>query len=214
MNIIYDRLQNVNIMNTDNDSTKEAQQNRVMRSLFDKIQFYQIHISHCENKHALKTAVYNWSVGGKYASVNNDVKIAQKWYYLPAKEKMQQLKDVFQTKHLNFKQYQLQVTKYAVETLQRAIKINKQKYLEYVNEKRFEQYVKKAAEKSNMKQVKQIKASWYHGTNQHHGILIGDVLNCNHLIALICYSNNSNLCTEFRGTYRRLHEQEDLQQQK
>eukprot|EP01084_Bolivina_argentea_P145871 255561_1 len=76
-----------------------------------------------------------------------------------------------------------------------------------------QRYIEKANLKFEMISVKKMKAVWYHGMNEYHKIKPGGSFNIEHIIALICYTDISHLCTAFRETYRRKDQNELLNEQ-
>eukprot|EP01083_Nonionella_stella_P091303 255254_1 len=96
------------------------------------------------------------------------------------------------------------------QTLQRAVEMNINSFVQQKIAHSFDLYVEKAGVKLNMPSVKQMKAVWHHGMNEHHNILSGDVISRDHVTALVSYTNNSELCTEFRETYRSIKPGEDI----
>eukprot|EP01084_Bolivina_argentea_P238311 400377_1 len=95
-----------------------------------------------------------------------------------------------------------------------AVITNREKYIKYQNNQRCNHFIQKAILKSEMKSVKKLKAVWYHGINEYHEINVNDSLPLDHIIALICYTDISDLCTSFRGTYRRKTRNESIHEQK
>eukprot|EP01083_Nonionella_stella_P244294 850414_1 len=65
-----------------------------------------------------------------------------------------------------------------------------------------------------MPSVKRMRAIWYHGINENHGIFPDDPFKLEHIIAMICYTHETELCTAFRGTYRRNNKEEHMTSQK
>eukprot|EP01084_Bolivina_argentea_P091329 164421_1 len=98
--------------------------------------------------------------------------------------------------------------------LREVIADNRNEYIKYQNEKRAQPYIQKANEKFCMKSVKAMKATWYHALNAYHKILPGDGLSVEHIIAIVCYSDNTELCTSFRETYRSISNNESFKQKK
>eukprot|EP01084_Bolivina_argentea_P010226 19038_1 len=89
---------------------------------------------------------------------------------------------------------------------------NRDKYVEYQNMQRYKHFSEKATIQSRMNSVKKMKAIWYHGINQAHQIPVNTPLSLQHIISLICYTDDTTLCTTFRETYRRM-DAEDVNQQ-
>eukprot|EP01084_Bolivina_argentea_P184296 317876_1 len=77
--------------------------------------------------------------------------------------------------------------------IQSSISENRKEYVEYQNTERCRQWIEKAAVKSKMNSVKQMKAVWYHGINQAHQIHVNTPLSDSeeHIIALLCYTHDS-----------------------
>eukprot|EP01084_Bolivina_argentea_P312078 540272_1 len=103
---------------------------------------------------------------------------------------------------------------FAHRALQEAIISNQSSYIENQNNVRCQYYIEKAKVKYKMNSVKKMKAIWYHGMNQYHEIKPGKPLQQDHIIAMICYTDNSVLCTSFRETYRSKYEKETMIKQK
>eukprot|EP01084_Bolivina_argentea_P181347 313206_1 len=64
-----------------------------------------------------------------------------------------------------------------------------------------------------MASVKKMKASWYQGINGDHQIYPCQPISSDHVLALILYSQISQLCTKFRETYRKASNTEDTSKQ-
>eukprot|EP01084_Bolivina_argentea_P265685 450446_1 len=94
-----------------------------------------------------------------------------------------------------------------------AVALNNKIHVDLEMSTKYEKYVEKAKMKSKMNSVRQMQAKWYHGINQEHGIMLGDIISINCILALICYTDDSELCTAFRETYRPIAG-ETIQQQK
>eukprot|EP01084_Bolivina_argentea_P037597 69549_1 len=75
---------------------------------------------------------------------------------------------------------------------------NRSRYLEYQNMQRYLPFIEKAKMKFNMNSIKQMKAIWYHGLNEDHQIRVGAPLSQQHILALLCYTDDTKLCYEFR----------------
>eukprot|EP01084_Bolivina_argentea_P297951 513384_1 len=99
-------------------------------------------------------------------------------------------------------------------TIQRMKQDNEDRYIRFQNHQRCQPYIEKAKQKIEMFSVKRIKAIWYHGMNVYHHILPNDPLRLDHIIAMILYADISELCTLFRGTYRKIERNESLKDQK
>eukprot|EP01084_Bolivina_argentea_P048384 89163_1 len=87
-------------------------------------------------------------------------------------------------------------------TLLQALKENQTEYINLQIQQQCQIYIVKAEAKSEMPSVKQMKATRHYSINKHHRIHPNDPINIKHIIALICYSDISALCTKFRETYR------------
>eukprot|EP01084_Bolivina_argentea_P313843 543549_1 len=85
-----------------------------------------------------------------------------------------------------------------------SVQQNYEEYIRFQNQERCGPIFEKAKFVIEMTSVKQLKAVWYHGINKHHDIMVGDPLSIKHIIALICYSDYTTLCTTYRETYRRM----------
>eukprot|EP01084_Bolivina_argentea_P074409 134981_1 len=102
----------------------------------------------------------------------------------------------------------------AMKTIQKAVKENIDTYIQVQNEERFAGWYTKAKIKSEMPSVKEFKAIWYHGINKYHNIDVCDPIPVNHIVAMICYTDNTDLCTIFRSTYRKNNKAESADAQK
>eukprot|EP01084_Bolivina_argentea_P083743 151610_1 len=105
-----------------------------------------------------------------------------------------------------------QFTRFAKQILQEINTDNRNKFVKLQNNQRSKYYIKKAIHKLEMQSVKEMKAIWYQSLNQHHQIAIDDGLTLNHIIALVVYTDDTNICTAFRETYRYKDASESLQQ--
>eukprot|EP01084_Bolivina_argentea_P081492 147555_1 len=61
--------------------------------------------------------------------------------------------------------------------------------------------------------IKGMKASWYQGINEQHYIAQNTPIQMDHVLVLIMYSNLSDLCFDFRATYRKINENESNEDQ-
>eukprot|EP01084_Bolivina_argentea_P072149 131035_1 len=100
-----------------------------------------------------------------------------------------------------------------IDMLVKAEKLNRKEFIKHQNVKRFDEYAEKAKHKFSSQCIKATKAVWYHGINKDHGILTNQTMCMDHVIALICYSNCTELCTKFRETYRKKDNKETTLQQ-
>eukprot|EP01084_Bolivina_argentea_P107588 192361_1 len=103
---------------------------------------------------------------------------------------------------------------YAKNRIRQAMVQNEVEYIKYQNNARCQQYIENATVKSEMNSVRKMKAIWYHGINEYHQINPNDPLQLDHIIAMTCYTNITELCTTFRETYRRITPNESLKKQK
>eukprot|EP01084_Bolivina_argentea_P044201 81370_1 len=104
--------------------------------------------------------------------------------------------------------------RFSVAILERAVAENVTNYVLYQNRQRCDQLMEKAKIKSDMKSVKRMKAKLYYGKNKDHEIMVNDPITMDHIISLICYTDNSKLCTTFRETYRTKNPTEALEDMK
>eukprot|EP01084_Bolivina_argentea_P306194 529063_1 len=177
---------------------------------FDKNVFYNVDINKKCDK-TLKRIIEDWADLDEpiIEDQSGDELRMDKWHTLSTEDKIQQLTNIFKTKsvfeiHLQTLHQQVKslfVTQ-VVDQLQLELQQNQTSYIENENGKRFEFYAQKANTVCSTNSIKRLKAVWYHGMNQDHGISVGDVMNKDHVIALMCYAHCSELCTEFRETYR------------
>eukprot|EP01084_Bolivina_argentea_P061960 113268_1 len=65
-----------------------------------------------------------------------------------------------------------------------------------------------------MESIKAMKATWYQGINNHHGIPQNSPISEQHVFSLIVYSHFSSFCTAFRETYRKTHDEETNDKQR
>eukprot|EP01083_Nonionella_stella_P080509 221309_1 len=87
-------------------------------------------------------------------------------------------------------------------SLRQAFYKNKIEYVRFQTTHRFQQFIEKAKMRITMDSVKRMSATRYFSANEPHQILPNDPLFLRHIVALICYSDNTDLCTSFRMTYR------------
>eukprot|EP01084_Bolivina_argentea_P317904 551223_1 len=182
---------------------------------FDKNNFYHVIIKH-ESDNVLKQTAEQWASSAEHISGT------KKWHKLSATDKWKQLKRIFKTKligdsetyGINVQQVKSLFIKQITHILQQAIEENRRIYVERSNSARLEPYLEKAKTKCFTKSVKRLKAVWYHGINADHKISVGDPMSLDHITALVCYSQCSELCTAFRETYRAANQQEKLIVQK
>eukprot|EP01084_Bolivina_argentea_P083742 151608_1 len=104
--------------------------------------------------------------------------------------------------------------KNAKHILMDLLKENVIMFVEFQSQERCKPYFEKAKIKSKMSSIKKLKAIWYHGANIHHEIMPNDPLRKDHILALICYTDITALCTAFRGTYRNQSAMETMDQLK
>eukprot|EP01083_Nonionella_stella_P025951 71452_1 len=98
--------------------------------------------------------------------------------------------------------------------IQKAVKINRDLFRLTEVRNKFAVYVEKADATLKRSSVMALKAVWYHGMNVHHQISPDDVISKHHVMALICYADNSEFCTELRETYRARTATEDIKMRK
>eukprot|EP01084_Bolivina_argentea_P214608 364334_1 len=181
-------------------------------SEFNKNVFYRVTIRQKCDK-SLRATAENWVHRRAVCSGT------KQWHVLSTADKIRQLKSIFKIDSVHDLQILYQQVKslfinQVTTILQRTVQQNKISYIELTNSKRFEPYVHKANIKCRTNSVKRLKAFWYHGMNDDHGIPVGDTMNTNHVIALTCYSHCAELCTAFRETYRSKHQNETMAEQK
>eukprot|EP01084_Bolivina_argentea_P107587 192359_1 len=104
--------------------------------------------------------------------------------------------------------------KYLEDTIPLKLQLKEKEYIRKQNNNRCEPFIEKAKAKLEMNSVKQLKAIWYHGMNKHHQINVNDPITMQHILSLICYADNTELCTAFRMTYRRVSTDKSIQDQK
>eukprot|EP01084_Bolivina_argentea_P167640 290909_1 len=216
---------------------KESHQNEITIRKHKKLK--QAIETFCGSLKLSKNQYYNycihkmWRNTKQYATFTKDIMrwIANKpmGVYatnIDAKTKQQLMLQLFQ---LTFEQLELQIKqlepkirfefreftlKYLENTIPSTLKTREQKYIEKQNNVRCDLYIEKAKSKLEMKSMKRIKAIWYHGINEHHGINANDPIKMEHILSLICYADNSELCTAFRTTYRRITADKSIDDQK
>eukprot|EP01084_Bolivina_argentea_P022961 42733_1 len=187
-------------------------------SRFIKKYFYEENLKPKIEKYvSMQPIAKLWSMG-KHANII-EIKQWELWDELCIDEKAKILKDVFKHELIcDLETLQEEIMSMflenATQSLQIAVSENKEAFVEYKNKLRFEYFEKQASAKSSMSFVKQLKAVWYNGMNEHHQIYPNDPLRLDHIIALVSYACNSQLCTDFRATYRAKHSNETKIEQK
>eukprot|EP01084_Bolivina_argentea_P314536 544807_1 len=97
---------------------------------------------------------------------------------------------------------------FAKKTIRTALQINMQ---QYIDDKPLEQsypFIEKTKLKIQMKSVKRLKAIWYQGINNYHQVYPNNPMRMDHVLVLVVYAHNSDLCAAFRETYRKLNDKE------
>eukprot|EP01084_Bolivina_argentea_P094696 170259_1 len=110
-----------------------------------------------------------------------------------------------------------QFTQYArrmIQLYQSQIELNRQKYIERRQNERSTLFIEKAETKIKMDSVKQMKACWYQGINNHHQVHPDQPMLIDHVLSLVLYTHCSELCTMLRETYRKIHDAETIDNQK
>eukprot|EP01084_Bolivina_argentea_P199105 340764_1 len=115
---------------------------------------------------------------------------------------------------LKTKELKADYAKIVIKTLKQQLNKNKIKYIDVQAENRCRPFVIKAEEKIKVPSVKKLKASWYQGINKYHNINPNQRITEQHVLALILYSQFSDLCTVFRATYRKESKSELVAAQK
>eukprot|EP01084_Bolivina_argentea_P068170 124069_1 len=95
-----------------------------------------------------------------------------------------------------------------VQTIKNKLDLNLQAYIELQSKLRIESFIKKAETKMKMRRIKGMKALFYQGINGSHHIQPNSGIQQRHVLALILYSQISDLCTKFRETYRKISSDE------
>eukprot|EP01084_Bolivina_argentea_P048117 88672_1 len=180
------------------------------------------HISGFNNEHfckVLKCKGYftlTWSDQKSKEPTLSEVK--KEWCVFSAARKAKELRMIFTVDIIDLTELHNTIrsifSKRAAHILTSAVDSCKNMFVEKTNLERFEHYAQKAVVKCSTQSIKQLKATWYHGINEQHEINPNDLINQNHIIALIYYSSESSFCTAFRETYRRKHPTETLSAQK
>eukprot|EP01084_Bolivina_argentea_P307493 531503_1 len=187
---------------------------------FDKRSFRDRICKNKEMSDVLKHITNEWSSDKPMYTVLENIK-KNDLQRVSAREQTNQFNILFQIKnctsidyrifHQDIKSFFISYTK---SVLKEATVKNRNNYVQRKNEQRFQSFYHKAQMKSQMSSIKQIKAVWYHGLNKHHQIMPNDTLSISHITAIICYSDNSTLCTSFRETFRSKGQNETIEQQK
>eukprot|EP01084_Bolivina_argentea_P083744 151611_1 len=192
----------------------------------NQVQLYDTMIKNrCEKYVSLKQTAKEWALqrqfsGTLFCCEQNDSESSK--FLKNADMKQKAMMRIFQINYQDLK-FHLQMIehdvrmlfiRFAKETLLKAVIRNRDKYIDDQNNERCQYYIQKSILSLNMYSVKQLKAIWYHGMNEHHDISTGDPLRTDHILALICYTSISTLCTSFRETYRRIDQNESIKQQK
>eukprot|EP01084_Bolivina_argentea_P207998 354768_1 len=179
----------------------------------NKFDFYNNYVAiQCRKYITLQRIAKGWS--------ENDVNPTHT--YIDNHKRMKQLMDVFKLNEQQLDEYIIYAlpeiktfyTKVAKRAIQKALRKNQIIYIENQNNERCQYYFEKAIVKHQMDSVKKMGAKWYHGMNGYHEIKQDTPLSEDHIAAMVCYTDNSALCTLFRETYRRKHKDEKIETQK
>eukprot|EP01084_Bolivina_argentea_P048372 89132_1 len=172
---------------------------------FNKKRFYEVNVQGKNFKKLFDVTAINWfnnmaTISGTESwnklSVQHKINKLRK---IPAIAKVESMID-YDALYEQVKSFFIQQATNVLILLER---LNKESFIELQNLQRFEYYADKGKAKCSTNSVKNLKAVWYHGINEDHGIFLNDPIKLKHVIALILYSNCSDLCTAFRETYRR-----------
>eukprot|EP01084_Bolivina_argentea_P061829 113031_1 len=98
----------------------------------------------------------------------------------------------------------------AHETIQILLEANRNLYLEQQQQERSAPFIQQAQLKLNMNSVRQLRACWYQGINQHHNIHPEQSMQQPHVLSLVLYTQCTELCTTFRETYRKLPSEQSI----
>eukprot|EP01084_Bolivina_argentea_P290795 499622_1 len=119
----------------------------------------------------------------------------------------------FVPEELPLNKQQMKFVMFAVQKIKEKLKLNETSYVVSQPEIRSLPFIEKAVQKTKMYSVRRLKASWYQGMNEHHRIIAKQQLTNEHVLAAVLYTDISTLCTKFRETYRKIYNDETLQQQ-
>eukprot|EP01084_Bolivina_argentea_P179935 310887_1 len=100
-----------------------------------------------------------------------------------------------------------------LQILKKKCYAKKTSYVESWARERSKPYIEKAQTKIQTQSIKQMKASWYRGINEHHQIKSSQPIRLDHVLALISYTDYTELCTAFRATYRKISNNESVKDQ-
>eukprot|EP01084_Bolivina_argentea_P094695 170256_1 len=98
--------------------------------------------------------------------------------------------------------------------IQIALQTCRDKYIDDQQRKRSQTFIEKAQLKAQMQSVKQMRACWYQGINNHHQVHPDQPMLIDHVLSLVLYTHCSELCTMLRETYRKIHDAETIDNQK
>eukprot|EP01084_Bolivina_argentea_P204512 349258_1 len=116
------------------------------------------------------------------------------------------MKDIFSIdirRSLPINEMKSQFIEFALKTIKEKLINNKTNYIENKVSMQCKQFIEKANTKMDQPSVKQFKAIWYQGLNDHHEIPVSAPIRADHVLALVVYTHCTNLCTAFRLTYRK-----------
>eukprot|EP01084_Bolivina_argentea_P199100 340752_1 len=106
-----------------------------------------------------------------------------------------------------------QFIQFAQNTINDKLNLNKKTFLEKQTQLRSLPFIQTAELKMAVPSIRRMKATWYQGINEEHEIWPNQPITMDHVLALIIYSNFSELCTHFRETYRKISQNESIQDQ-
>eukprot|EP01084_Bolivina_argentea_P118001 209463_1 len=209
------------------DNRQSSKFNSILNAFYDllsitKKRFYEIVIKEkCEKD--------------EFASLNEDAKqwilgkITQNKVFIGIETKKKAFMVIFNIKNLeelesqikkiegmvrsNFIRYTSKILRKTVLLISE-LKLYEEKYVKEQNKNRVEEIFKKAELKLQMNSVKKLAAIWYHGINEYHEIALNDPLKLDHIVSLISYTDETDLCTSFRTTYRKIKANESITSQK
>eukprot|EP01083_Nonionella_stella_P208094 755440_1 len=194
--------------------------------LYPAVELHKLHIHEnylqekCKNFPIFRGTARQWAIGD--SRIQKQCTKQQLLYYTDNHSIEELLVDAIEVRNAETDAHiraikaklQSQFLKCARFTIQKAVRINRHWFGETQIREKFNVYLEKADATLKRFSVMALKAVWYHGMNVHHQISPDDVISKHHVMALICYADNSEFCTELRETYRARTATEDIKMRK
>eukprot|EP01084_Bolivina_argentea_P122254 216656_1 len=134
--------------------------------------------------------------------------ISQDEYKVNTKQLIEFIKERFSVdlqQQLPINEIKWQFTEFALKLITETLDSYNTNYIENTKptiNSNIKQLITKSQTKMDQASVKEYKATWYQGINEFHEIKLNAPMRENHVLALIVYTQCTELCTVFRGTYR------------